>query len=489
MSFFNQFPDFVNLDSRKDRGFSPVTAETLDNRHEVSLPEWLVNGMTVLDLGSCLGATGHWTLTKGAKHYTGVEVQPELAKTSVDLLGRYWPADKFNIVQQDIRKFVADEVVAGRKYDVVVMIGVIYAFLDTYNILEQIKEISDYVLVIDSIYPWNMINPDTPIVDVCRWQNINSSDANTAFSGAGARVSPYALRVFMEVLGFEDKEGILYPKPLSDKSIHDTYNSPIHRPNTKSYPTPARFMMRFYKTGQTKLRQVADHVVNNNQRAKVKMADAPPVHVADSWAFDETVAKRFQAEAETHIPDYQRVIDMCVDYTQQVFGSKRDIKIVDVGSALGHTMDVYITGGYTNVHGIDNSQSMITASKYPDLTVLSDTFTGSDYDVVLANWTLHFIKERQQYIKDIFASMSTGGMLIISDKMDHTIETENLYYNFKRANGVSEEVIQKKKLALIGVLDTKPLTWYLETLKECGFSDIQVVNSRYMFSTIYARKL
>lgn len=489
MSFFEKFPEFVNLDSRKDRGFSPVTAETLDNRHEVSLPDWLVNGMTVLDLGSCLGATGHWVLTKGARHYTGVEVQPALAQTSVSLLSKYWQPDQFNIVQQDIRQYLKDEIAAGKKYDVVVMVGVIYAFLDTYGILEQVKELCDYTLVIDSIYPWNMINPDTPTVDVLRWQNINSNEPNTAFFGAGSRVSPYAIRLYMEVLGFEDKEGILYPKPLEDKSIHDSYNSPIVRPGTKSYPTPARFLLRFYKTGQTKLRQVADHVVTNNARAKKAMAEAPEIYVAQTWTFDDTVAQRFQKEAETHIPDYERVINLCLSYTQQVFGDNKAIKVIDVGSALGHTMDKYISSGYTEVYGVENSQSMISASKYPDRVSLSNTFVKESYDVVLANWTLHFVEKREQYLRDIFESLQPGGMLIVSDKMDHTIETENLYYDFKRANGVPEDVIQKKKLALIGVLVTKPLSWYIETLKDIGYSDIQVVNSRYMFSTIYARKL
>jgi 2-polyprenyl-3-methyl-5-hydroxy-6-metoxy-1,4-benzoquinol methylase len=489
MTFFNKFPEFVDLDSRKDRGFSPVTAETLDNRHETSLPAWAVDGMTVLDLGSCLGATGHWVLSNGAKHYTGVEVQPELAKISQTLLSKHWPEDKFKINQIDLRTFFKEEIAQGKKYDVVVMVGVIYAFLDTYGILSQLAELCDYLTVIDSIYPWNMLNPDTPTVDVLRWQNINSNEEKTAFVGAGSRVSPYALRLYMETLGFEDKEGILYPKPIEDKTIHDTYNSPIIRPGSKSYPTPARFMLRFYNTGNSKLKQVADYVVSNNSKAKTAMKEAPPVKVSETWSFDDNVAKRFQTEAETHIPDYQRVIDLCMSYTRQVFGDNKNITVVDVGSALGHTMDKYIVQGYTNVQGIENSQSMINSSKHKDQVVLSNTFVKEPCDVVLANWTLHFISDREQYLRDIFDSLNPNGMLIVSDKMDHTVETENLYYDFKRANGVSEDIIQKKKLALIGILVTKPLTWYVDTLKSVGFSDIQVVNSRYMFSTIYARKL
>lgn len=491
MSFFNQFPEFVEQDSRKDRGFSRVTVETLDNRHAVATPKWLVEGMTVLDVGSCLGATGHWALSNGCKHYTGVEVQPELAATSQELLGKYWDSSQFEIVQQDLRVFLDNEIAQGKKYDVIVMIGVIYAFLDTYNILHKLSEICDYAMVIDSIYPWNMASPDVPIIDVIRYQHINSSDSNTAFKGAGSRPSPNALRIMMETLGFENKEGLLFPAPVEDKEVHDSYITPIERPGSKSYMLPARYLTRFYKTNQTTTKQVGDHVATNNSNSKVEMAKAPPIVVNDTWSFDDAVAKRFQQEAETHIPDYARVIDMCMDYTKQVYKDNKDIRIVDVGSALGNTMDKYITAGYKNVFGIDNSEAMIKSSKYPNLVTLTNQFpvNKGPWDVILANWTLHFINEREQYIKDMYNSLSPGGLVVISDKMDHSLETENLYYDFKRANNVPEEVIQKKKLALVGILVTRPLQWYLDTLKDTGFTDIQVVNSRFMFSTIYARKL
>lgn len=490
MYFFDDFPDFVNFDSRKNRGYSPVTAESLDKRHEVSLPKWLVEGATVLDLGSCLGATGHWVLSKGCKHYTGVEVQPELADKSKTLLARHWQQDQFEIIEQDIRTFLDQQISLGKKYDVVILVGVIYAFLDTYGILEKVSKVCDHVLLIDSLYPWFMVGPDVAIINVINIQQINSSTDNMAFMGAGSRPSPNAVRIMMGVFGFEDKEGLLKPVPLDDKTKHDTYNVPIERPGGRSYPVPARFIMRFYNTGNVRWNEVGNHVSNNQLDNRVPMSKAPPYEIAKSWVFDESVAKRFQQEAETHIPDYNRVIDMGISLTKQVFGNNKDISIIDVGSALGHTMDRYIQDGYTNVSGVDNSDSMIKSSKYPDKVILSNTFpVENSYDVVLANWTLHFIADRERYITDIFNSMNSGGMLIISDKMEHTVELENLYYDFKRSNGVPEDVIQQKKLALIGILTTRPLTWYIETLKSIGFFDIQVVNSRYMFSTIYARKL
>jgi 2-polyprenyl-3-methyl-5-hydroxy-6-metoxy-1,4-benzoquinol methylase len=494
MTFFKQFPEFVDQDSRAVRGFSPVTIETLDSRHSASLPKWVVDGNTVLDLGSCLGATGHWVLSNGCKHYTGVEVQERLAQDSNNLLSKYWTTDQYTIAQEDIREFLDKEIAAGKKYDVVVMIGVIYAFLDTFGILKKVSELCSYTLVIDSLYPWFMTGPDIPMLDVINYQNINSSDSGSAFQGAGCRPSPKAMRVMMGALGFADKEGLIFPELLSDKTVHDSYNTPLERSNSRvhssyNYKVPARYMLRFFNTNEFLVKQVSDYVVTNDSSKKVEMAKAPNIIINPIWSFDETVANRFQQEAETHIPDYARVIDMCLDYTKQVYGDNKSISIIDVGSALGNTMSKYFDQGYTNITGVDNSKAMIKASKYPSLVKESSQFpTDQTYDVILANWTLHFINEREQYIKDIFNSMNPGGILILSDKMDHTIETENLYYDFKRANGVTEEVIQAKKNALIGILTTKPLRWYLDTLQNLGFTDVQVVNSRFMFSTIYARK-
>jgi trans-aconitate methyltransferase len=211
--------------------------------------------------------------------------------------------------------------------------------------------------------------------------------------------------------------------------------------------------------------------------------------IESSWTFDQDVANRFQHEAQAHIPDYDRVIDLSMACVRQAFGQDRGLHIVDVGSALGHTMHRFITAGYQNVHGIDNSTAMIGSSLYPDRVFNSSTFVGQDkWNVVLANWTLHFVKSREQYLSDIYRGLKSGGLLIVTDKMDHTPELENLYYDFKRHNGVSDEIINKKKLSLDGVLVTYPLSWYLNTLQQLGFTDIQVINTRFMFSTVYARK-
>lgn len=47
-----------------------------------------------------------------------------------------------------------------------------------------------------------------------------------------------------------------------------------------------------------------------------------------SWKFDDTVARDFQTIAKTNIPDYERVIQLCLDIAAKTCGKGE--KVVDV---------------------------------------------------------------------------------------------------------------------------------------------------------------
>lgn len=487
MFFFEQYQEFVDSDSRKERIWSRVTAESLTNRHETTLPRWLVENNSILDLGSCLGATGHWCLTNGCQDYTGVEVQPEMAATSRELLGKYWSKNQFNIVEQDIRGFLDSEIEAGMKYDVVVLAGVIYSFADTYSILQKVAELCRYCVIIDSVYPYWLTSPNAPVIEVLNNQRINSNVGGFSYHGVGARPSPQAIRNLMDTLGFQDKEGLLYPKPISDKTVHDSYTVSIRTPGTNSYTTPARFLIRLFNVAESKFAVVADNVLNNNEESLRNFGNKPPTIDVDKWNFDEDVAGRFQTEAQTHIPDYERVVDLSCRVLGKIYNKdKSTAKIIDVGSSLGYTMSKLIEAGFQNVYGVDNSEAMCNACEYD--VFHDDKLPDGSWDGVIINWTLHFVKQRKEYLADVYDKLNNYGTLIITDKMQHTDLIETLYHEFKRNNGITDEEIETKKQSLIGVLDPKPLTWYINTLTEIGYSDIQVINSNLMFTTIYARK-
>ena len=85
------------------------------------------------------------------------------------------------------------------------------------------------------------------------------------------------------------------------------------------------------------------------------------------WEFNKEVAKRFQHEAATNIPDYERVVDLCYQIVSNNYS--KDAKIVDVGSALGYTLHKFIRNGYTNVTGIETSDAMIEQSLYREKVI------------------------------------------------------------------------------------------------------------------------
>src|SRR6185312_7844975 len=107
-----------------------------------------------------------------------------------------------------------------------------------------------------------------------------------------------------------------------------------------------------------------------------------------NWQFNDEVAARFQTEARTHIPNYEAVVQKCVDIALSRLSP--DAKILDVGSAIGYTMDRLMAAGFTEVYGVDSSEAMIDRCRLPDRVAHSDSFPAerAPFDMVLANWTL-----------------------------------------------------------------------------------------------------
>ena len=205
------------------------------------------------------------------------------------------------------------------------------------------------------------------------------------------------------------------------------------------------------------------------------------------WKFDNSVADRFDQEANTNIPDYQRVIQLCLDIAKE-----KDLKsIIDVGAALGYTIDKFIKEGYTDVEGVDNSEAMINSdlNLAKGRIIFSSTFPKHrKYDMVLANWTLHFVDERIKYIQDIYNGLNDGGVLILTDKTIQTKEIQNLYYKFKLDNGVPLEYIDQKRKMLQGYMNIHSFQWYIDILNAIGFENIQIINAKLGFVTFYCEK-
>jgi tRNA (cmo5U34)-methyltransferase len=204
-----------------------------------------------------------------------------------------------------------------------------------------------------------------------------------------------------------------------------------------------------------------------------------------NWKFDKAVAKTFPEHARQHIPNYEQVVVQSVHVCNMY---PKNSKIVDVGCATGETLTQLYTAGFTNIYGVDNSQDML--DRCPNFATLihSNSFPKESFDVVLINWTLHFIKNKEQYLKDVFGNISAGGALVLSEKTSLDPFAIKMYHDFKRKQGVSEEDIIIKEQLTKDVMFIDNTEWYLATLKNIGFSKIYIINAFWCFTTFVCIK-
>lgn len=241
MNCFKTAPDFIKEDNRRFRPRNPITQEQMYNKHVALLPEAIIRGKSVLDLGCCIGATGHWCLSNGASHYTGIELQPEYVQIAEKLLNKYHPG-KFNIQQMAIEEWLNQP--DKPSFDVVCLLGVIYIFVDYFSVLKLATDITRSTLVIENCYARILKkNPNYCGVEFMNDQTINLSTETSSLIGRGTRITPNGLQWLMKSFSFTSNEGIIRPEPITGSP--DVYNRPIDE-MTEIYS--ARFLMRFVRT-------------------------------------------------------------------------------------------------------------------------------------------------------------------------------------------------------------------------------------------------
>jgi len=266
MNIFNKDTAFVELDNRRNRAVQQCSAESLHNKFSVELPENLIRNKTVLDLGSCLGAAGHWALTYNAQSYTGVEIQDYYVNTSNQLLSTHWSADQFKIVKQDIDQFLDQAILAGDCYDYVVAAGVIYGFLDVISLLKKISLITKEYVVFDT-FNTTTAAPNHGSIIIKKNRMIRAVDADTdeLFEGYGSMVSVEALDIIMSTNSFYRQEPVLIPLRVSGSGV-DPYNDNLKLPNGER--KPSRYIARYNK--QSTAVKTINQLVINDDTSSVK---------------------------------------------------------------------------------------------------------------------------------------------------------------------------------------------------------------------------
>lgn len=492
---FELNPLFHELDNRKARGFNPVTDVTLNAKMKTLLPEWLVEGKRILDLGSCLGAAGHWSLHYGAEYYAGLEIQKVYVNKSRQLLS-YWPQEKWDIFELDFLEYLKS--CADRSFDVVLAAGVLYLFVNQQEVIEEISRVAGEYVVIESRQPNSVckgtISPNSAIIELILNQAVNMSDANQSLTGIAATSTIPALDMLFAINGMRRTEALLEFPVTEDTVIY-----------TEKHVTEANVISRFaarYKrtqgaieTLQSALPTKSGNLIDwnnsdfaNGLNRKVSASVRRVQNEFSPWVFDESVAKQFDHIAETSIPNYWQVLEKTVNISKCYPGDAP--KIIDVGCATGNTLRLLYNAGFRELLGVDNSEEMLSKADIPATLVVSDylPIEHAPFDIVIANWVLHFVNERKEYLEDIYNNLNNGGYLILTEKVSSSEFVNKLYFDFKLTQGLSSDEIEEKRRKLAGVLRTYPLIWYLNTLDKLGFASIEIVDASFSFVTIVAVK-
>lgn len=200
------------------------------------------------------------------------------------------------------------------------------------------------------------------------------------------------------------------------------------------------------------------------------------------WEFDESVALVFDDMLNRSIPQLN-VMRQLVSSLASSF-VKADTAIIDLGTSQGATLQSLSHLPVKHI-GIEISKPMADYAKalvpFADIRQLDLRYEYPEERscVALSILTLQFtpIEYRLAILKRVYDSLIQGGAFIIVEKVlgSSALIDEILishYYDLKRANGYTQDQINRKRLSLEGVLVPVTAKWNEELLHMTGFSQV-----------------
>jgi tRNA (cmo5U34)-methyltransferase len=214
-------------------------------------------------------------------------------------------------------------------------------------------------------------------------------------------------------------------------------------------------------------------------------------HTEGRWAFDAEVARVFDDMLARSIPQYETMRRACFDVACRYV--QPGTAIMDLGCSRGEALAPFIDrfGAYNRYVGVEVSPPMLAAAR--------ERFKGwiacgqvdvrhldlrKDYPPVNASLTLSVltlqftpIEYRQRILREVWKHTVAGGAFILVEKvLGATADLDGImvesYYGLKAANGYTHEDIERKRLALEGVLVPVTARWNEELLRMAGFGQV-----------------
>ena len=216
-------------------------------------------------------------------------------------------------------------------------------------------------------------------------------------------------------------------------------------------------------------------------------------HMPDGkWAFDESVTSVFDdmlARSIPQLPLMRELVSAVASHFVQP-----GTHVIDLGCSLGETL-VPLVGRFGSANrfiGIEVAAPMLAACRTRFATMieagivdireqnLRDGYPAEHASVTLSILALMFtpIEYRFRILNDIFNHTLPNGALVIVEKvLGGDARTDalfvDLYHQHKRSVGYTQEEIDRKRLALEGVLVPVTSAWNEQLLRGAGFSHVE----------------
>lgn len=210
------------------------------------------------------------------------------------------------------------------------------------------------------------------------------------------------------------------------------------------------------------------------------------------WEFGEDVTAAFDDMLARSIPHHAAMREAVTSIALRHAAAGTDV--VDLGASRGEAIAPLVKllrGKVRGVVGVEVSPPMLAALRCRFAGEEQDGFVHvQDLDlrvaypearasVTLSILTLQFtpIEHRLRILRDAWKSTVPGGVFVLVEKIlgaSAEIDREMVdhYYDLKRANGYTQEQIDRKRLSLEGVLVPVTAAWNEDLLRRSGFVDV-----------------
>jgi SAM-dependent methyltransferase len=408
----------------------PLTVELIMSRMKIMLPPSLIRNKKILDLGCGIPFNELWCRSHGAKLFHGVEILKKLADIGNSLIDR--PNFIFN---DSIENFVMQANL--QEYDIIITQSSLNAVEHFQNVITKIFQ-SKATIIFEMN---NCLSTEDPVI---------------YYTTEGAQATDEINKIWKVQKCFPNLKAMEHFCSISKYKLNSQPNK----------------IMQLKLKEWSKYKWCGWASPDSQKKEFPLMKD----HV---WKFNSKVARIFDGHAPKHIPDYDFIIDSIPSIINNKV--KHNEKILEVGCATGKTLKKLFYYGYHNLEATEVSKDMLdicptSLAKYYNINYIPE----GKYKCIIANWTLHFNKNKEKFLQDIIDALDTKATLIITEKTSAV--DRQIYNTWKMQQGLSEQEVHEKEESLKSIMFLNDKDWYENIFKRNKLK-YKVFNNKFGFIT------